>query len=43
MGPALQQAGWQHPETLTWVGDQGQFFSEGRQKILKGLKQAVGS
>jgi hypothetical protein len=38
----LQAAGWQHPETLTWINDQGQFFFGAKAKILKGLEQGGG-
>ncbi len=38
----LQKAGWQHPETLTWINDQGQFLFGAKSKILKGLEQGGG-
>jgi hypothetical protein len=38
----LQAAGWQHPETLTWINDQGQFYFGAKAKILKGLEQGGG-
>jgi hypothetical protein len=39
---ALQEAGWQHPETLTWINNQGEFFFGAKAKILKGLEQGTG-
>lgn len=38
----LQKAGWQHPETLTWINDSGQFYFGPKAKILKGLEQGGG-
>ena len=38
----LQEAGWQHPETLTWINDEGQFFFGSKEKILRGLEQNGG-
>ena len=38
----LQKAGWQHPETLTWINNQGQFFFGAKADILKGLEQGGG-
>ena len=38
----LQAAGWQHPETLTWINDQGEFLFGAKSKILKGLEQGGG-
>jgi len=38
----LQAAGWQHPETLTWINDQGQFYFGKKKKILQGLEQGGG-
>ncbi len=38
----LQALGWQHPETLTWVDNQGQFFFGAKKKILSGLQQGGG-
>ena len=38
----LQEAGWQHPETLTWIDNEGQFFFGAKAKILKGLEQGGG-
>ena len=38
----LQALGWQHPETLTWVDHQGQFFFGAKKKILSGLQQGGG-
>jgi len=38
---ALQQAGWQHPETLTWVQDMGadaaRFWFSKMEEILGGV------
>jgi len=34
----LQKAGWQHPETLTWINDAGDFYFAAKQKILQGLQ-----
>jgi hypothetical protein len=38
----LQAAGWQHPETLTWINNQGEFLFGAKAKILKGLEQGGG-
>lgn len=38
----LQAAGWQHPETLTWINNEGQFFFGAKANILKGLEQGGG-
>jgi hypothetical protein len=38
----LQDAGWQHPETLTWVNDQGEFLFGAKARILQGLEQGGG-
>lgn len=38
----LQEAGWQHPETLTWVNDQGEFLFGAKARILQGLEQNGG-
>jgi hypothetical protein len=38
----LQAAGWQHPETLTWINNQGEFLFGAKSKILKGLEQGGG-
>jgi len=38
----LQKAGWQHPETLTWINNQGEFLFGPKAKILKGLEQGGG-
>jgi len=38
----LQAAGWQHPETLTWVNNQGDFYFGAKAKILSGLSQGGG-
>ena len=35
---ALQKAGWQHPETLTWINDAGDFYFAAKEKILQGLQ-----
>jgi hypothetical protein len=35
---ALAKAGWQHPETLTWINDAGDFMFGAKQKILDGLQ-----
>jgi hypothetical protein len=34
----LANAGWQHPETLTWINDAGEFMFGAKQKILQGLE-----
>jgi hypothetical protein len=34
----LANAGWQHPETLTWINDAGDFMFGAKQKILEGLQ-----
>jgi hypothetical protein len=34
----LQKAGWQHPETLTWINDAGEFMFAAKEKILQGLQ-----
>jgi hypothetical protein len=36
----LAKAGWQHPETLTWLLGDGQFFFSAKKKILAGLEKA---
>jgi len=38
----LQAAGWQHPETLTWIDNQGKFLFDKKSDILKGLEQGGG-
>jgi hypothetical protein len=38
----LQALGWQHPETLTWINNQGQFFFGTKADILSGLEQGGG-
>ena len=35
---ALQAVGWQHPETLTWINDAGEFLFGAKAKILAGLE-----
>ena len=35
----LAAAGWQHPETLTWVKGDGSFYFSAKAKILKGLEK----
>jgi hypothetical protein len=35
---ALQKAGWQHPETLTWINSAGEFYFAAKEKILQGLQ-----
>ena len=35
----LQAAGWQHPETLTWINNEGKFMFGSKEKILRGLEQ----
>ena len=35
---ALQKAGWQHPETLTWINNAGEFYFAAKEKILQGLQ-----
>lgn len=34
----LMAAGWQHPETLTWVNAAGQFYFDAKADILSGLE-----
>ena len=34
----LAAAGWQHPETLTWIKNSGEFFFSAKKKILAGLQ-----
>jgi hypothetical protein len=34
----LQQVGFQHPETLTWINDEGHFLFEAKKKILAKLQ-----
>ncbi len=34
----LQKAGWQHPETLTWINSAGDFYFAAKEKILRGLQ-----
>src|ERR1019366_4198537 len=38
----LQKAGWQHPETLTWINNQGEFLFGKKAEILQGLEQGGG-
>jgi hypothetical protein len=38
----LQEAGWQHPETLTWINNQGEFLFGKKTEILQGLEQGSG-
>ena len=38
----LQAAGWQHPETLSWINNQGEFLFGAKSKILQGLEQGGG-
>jgi len=38
----LQKAGWQHPETLTWINNQGEFLFGKKTEILQGLEQGGG-
>lgn len=34
----LARAGWQHPETLTWLTGDGSFFTTAKKRILEGLQ-----
>ena len=38
----LQEAGWQHPETLTWINNTGEFLFGAKAKILEGLERGIG-
>ena len=35
----LAAAGWQHPETLTWINSEGSFYFGAKANILKGLQK----